>query len=289
MSPAVPDPAPDDPQENPMSRPPRPARTAAAAALAALVLTGCSAGGDEQAAPQEGSSGSPAVPLVEPGVLTVCSESNYPPFEMEQDGEMVGLDMDLGREIAADLGVEMKNVTLAFESIQSGAALDTEQCDVAISALSITEERQTVMDFSDPYYDNELGLVTDGEDGPASIDAAREQGARVGVMQGTLGEDQAAELGLEAVQFEDATTMFTDLGTGGVDAVLDDVTAISEHSKDNEDFVLRETRDVDDQLGVAVRRGNEAMLAQVDATLDRIEQDGTLERIVETWIPVREN
>lgn len=278
----------------PTTRPSRAHALAALSAIAALALTACTSespsgevadGGGETA----GATASSAVALVEPGFLTVCSESNYPPFEMEEGGEMVGLDMDLGREIAEDLGVEMKNVTLAFESIQSGAALETDQCDVAISALSITEERRTVMDFSEPYYDNEVGLVTDGEDGVDSIDAAREEQVRVGVMQGTVGETQARELGLNAVQFEDATTLFTGLSTGTVDAVLDDVTAIAQHAQDDPDFVVQETADLDDQLGVAVAKGDEAMLGAVDATLDRIEADGTLERIVETWIPVQEN
>jgi polar amino acid transport system substrate-binding protein len=278
----------------PTTRPSRAHALAALSAIAALALTACTSespsgetadGGGETA----GATASSAVALVEPGFLTVCSESNYPPFEMEEGGEMVGLDMDLGREIAEDLGVEMKNVTLAFESIQSGAALETDQCDVAISALSITEERRTVMDFSDPYYDNEVGLVTDGEDGVDSIDAAREEQVRVGVMQGTVGETQARELGLNAVQFEDATTLFTGLSTGSVDAVLDDVTAIAQHAQDDPDFVVQETADLDDQLGVAVAKGDEAMLGAVDATLDRIEEDGTLEKIVETWIPVQEN
>ena len=278
----------------PTTRPSRAHALAALSAIAALARTACTSespsgeaadGGGETA----GSTASSAVALVEPGFLTVCSESNYPPFEMEEGGEMVGLDMDLGREIAEDLGVEMKNVTLAFESIQSGAALETDQCDVAISAMSITEERRTVMDFSDPYYDNEVGLVTDGEDGVDSIDAAREEQVRVGVMQGTVGETQARELGLNAVQFEDATTLFTGLSTGSVDAVLDDVTAIAQHAQDDPDFVVQETADLDDQLGVAVAKGDEAMLGAVDATLDRIEEDGTLEKIVETWIPVQEN
>ncbi|MFI7584858.1 ABC transporter substrate-binding protein [Kocuria sp. M1N1S27] len=278
----------------PTSRPTCAHAAAALSAIAVLALTACTSGGPagnggEDGGATAGTAAPSAVALVEPGVLTVCSEANYPPFEMEEGGEMVGLDMDLGREIAADLGVEMKNLTLAFESIQSGAALDSAQCDVAISALSITEERRTVMDFSDPYYDNEVGLVTDGEDGIGSIDAAREEQARIGVMQGTVGEDQARELGLDAVQYEDASTMFTALATDGVDAVLDDVTAIAEHSRANPGFVLQETRDIDDQLGVAVRQGSTATLEQVDATIDRIQADGTLDRIVETWIPVQEN
>lgn len=278
----------------PTTRPSRAHAPAALSAIAALALTACTPegpSGDAADAGGEtaGATASSAVTLVEPGVLTVCSESDYPPFEMAEGGEMVGLDMDLGREIAEDLGVEMKNVTLAFESIQSGAALGTDQCDVAISALSITEERRTVMDFSDPYYDNEVGLVTDGEDGVGSIDAVREEQVRVGVMQGTVGETQARELGLDAVQFEDATTLFTGLSTGRVDAVLDDVTAIAQRAQDDPDFVVQETADLDDQLGVAVAKGDEAMLGAVDATLDRIEEDGTLEQIVETWIPVQEN
>lgn len=278
----------------PTTRPSRAHALAALSAIAALALTACTSESPSEDAADvgggtAGATASSAVALVEPGFLTVCSESNYPPFEMEEGGEMVGLDMDLGREIAADLGVEMKNVTLAFESIQSGAALETDQCDVAISALSITEERRTVMDFSDPYYDNEVGLVTDGEDGVGSIDAAREEQVRVGVMQGTVGETQARELGLNAVQFEDATTLFTGLSTGSVDAVLDDVTAIAQHAQDDPDFVVQETADLDDQLGVAVAKGDAAMLSAVDATLDRVEEDGTLEQIVETWIPVQEN
>lgn len=184
----------------PTSHPSRAHALAALSAIAAPALSGCTPGSPSGDAADGGGetagvTASSAVALVEPGFLTVCSESDYPPFEMEEGGEMVGLDMDLGREIAEDLGVEMTNVTPAFESIQSGAALETDQCDVAISALSITEERQSVTDFSDPYYDHEVGLVTDGEDGVGSV----------------------------------------------------------------------------------------------DATLDRIEEDGTLERIVETWIPVQEN
>ena len=278
----------------PTTRPSRAHALAALSAIAALALTACTSESPSEDAADvgggtAGATASSAVALVEPGFLTVCSESNYPPFEMEEGGEMVGLDMDLGREIAADLGVDMKNVTLAFESIQSGAALETDQCDVAISALSITEERRTVMDFSDPYYDNEVGLVTDPEDEVGSIDAAREEQVRVGVMQGTVGETQARELGLNAVQFEDAATLFTGLSTGSVDAVLDDVTAIAQHAQDDPDFVVRETADLDDQLGVAVAKGDAAMLSAVDATLDRVEEDGTLEQIVETWIPVQEN
>ena len=269
-------------------RPPRARAAAAVSALAALALAGCSAGGaPEDPSGASGATASSAVALVEPGHLTVCSESNYPPFEMEQDGQMVGLDMDLGREIAKDLGVQMKNTTSGLEGIQSGAALETGQCDVAISALTITDARKAVMDFSDPYFRNELGLVVVEGSTIRSVADARDSGATVGVMQATTGNAKAQELGLDTKQFEDAL-MFQDLANGGVDAILDDLAPISEHAKDFPQFTVVEEVDADDEFGVAVKKGNAALREQVDATIERISADGTLEEITDRWISLPE-
>ncbi|MDO5617468.1 ABC transporter substrate-binding protein [Kocuria sp.] len=221
------------------------------------------------------------------GQLTVCSESNYPPFEMEEGGEMVGLDMDLAAEIAKDNNLEVHNVTLPFETMVSGAALDTRQCDIVTSALTMTDERRSVMDFSEPYFDNQLGLVVKDGSQITSVQDAVDSKARVGVMQQTTGDVKAKELGLNAVQFEDVL-MFQDLQSGGVDAVLDDLVPIAQHSEDYPDFVVVEEVEADDQFGVAVRKGDTAMLAAVNSTLERIKGDGTLEEITQKWVPITE-
>ncbi|WP_233568566.1 ABC transporter substrate-binding protein [Kocuria soli] len=250
-----------------------------AAATGMLILTGCtSTTGD-------GEDGS--LQTINEGQLTVCSESNYPPFESEKDGEMVGLDMDLAAEIAKDNDLEVHNVTLPFETMVSGAALDTQQCDIVTSALTITDERKSVMDFSEPYFDNQLGLVVKKGSDIESVQDAIDSEARVGVMQQTTGDSKAKELGLNSVQFEDVL-MFQDLESGGVDAVLDDLVPIAQHSEEYPDFVVVEEVPADDQFGVAVRKGDTAMLEAVNSTIERVKEDGTMDEITEKWIPVND-
>ncbi|WP_181954163.1 ABC transporter substrate-binding protein [Kocuria coralli] len=249
-----------------------------ATAAGVLLLTGCTS-------TAENDNGDGGLQTITEGQLTVCSESNYPPFEFEQDGEMVGLDMDLAAEIAKDNDLEVHHVALTFETMVSGAALDTRQCDIVTSALTMTDERRSVMDFSEPYFDNQLGLVVkDGSD-IGSVQDALDSDARVGVMQQTTGDAKAKELGLNSVQFEDVL-MFQDLESGGVDAVLDDLVPIAQHSEDYPDFVVVEEVQADDQFGVGVRKGDTAMLDAVNATIERVKEDGTLEEITETWVPV---
>lgn len=260
-------------------------KTSALISLSAVGLLALSACTSTTGSDGEGSGDS--LETVNEGQLTVCSESNYPPFEMEQDGEMVGLDMDLAAEIAKDNDLEVHNVTLPFETMVSGAALDTRQCDIVTSALTMTEERASVMDFSDPYFDNQLGLVVKDGSEIDSVQDAIDSNARVGVMQQTTGDAKAKELGLNSVQFEDVL-MFQDLESGGVDAVLDDLVPIAQHAEDYPDFVVVEEVEADDQFGVAVRKGDTAMLEAVNSTLERIKSDGTLDEITEKWVPITE-
>jgi ABC-type amino acid transport substrate-binding protein len=101
---------------------------------------------------------------VNEGTLTVCSDIPYAPFEFEEGGEFTGFDIELMEAIATQLGLEMEVNAIGFDPIQSGTALEAGQCDVAASAMTITEEREENLDFSDPYYDaNQSLLVQTGE------------------------------------------------------------------------------------------------------------------------------
>lgn len=255
---------PKDPLSMPAALRPVPALALLAAGLA---LTGCTAtaGGDAAA---DG--------------LTVCTNSPYPPFEFERDGEIVGFDMDLADEIAADMGVEKTVVQANFETLESGAALDTGQCDVAISGITVTDERRAVMDFSAPYFNDELALLTTKDSGITGFDALGD--ATVGVQQGTSGEDHATGQGWQVQQFEDVELMFQSLETDGVDAVVGNVSALGERAADSPDLELVATLDNGEELAVAVRKGSTELLRQVDATLERIEGDGTLERMRADWM-----
>lgn len=98
--------------------------------------------------------------LITDGELLVCSDIPYAPFEFEgDDGEFTGFDIELVRAIGHRIGLDVEVIALGFDPIASGTALNAGQCDLAASAITITEERAESLLFSDPYYDATQSLL----------------------------------------------------------------------------------------------------------------------------------
>lgn len=238
---------------------------------AGLALTGCesTSGGDAQASGDS-------------GTFTVCANSPYPPFEFEKDGKVVGFDMSLGDEIAKDLGKEKKFVQANFETLESGAALDTGQCDAAISGISITDARKQSVDFSKPYFNDQIALLTTKDSGIKGFNSVGDK--TVGVQQATSGEDYAKDKKLNTQQFEDVELMFQSLESGGVQAVSGNISTLSKRAESNPDLEVVQTVDTNENLGVAVKKGNTELLDSVNKTLDRITSDGTMDKMNKEWM-----
>src|SRR5688500_14563962 len=140
------------------ARRPHPARAAAAALSSAVLMVTLSACGGS--ANGESADALSEVSLVFKGALTVCTDMPYAPFEYEENGKPTGFDIDLVRKVADRLGAELDVVGVAFDDITSGASLNNNVCDVAISAMTITGERARVLDFSSPYFNAKQALIT---------------------------------------------------------------------------------------------------------------------------------
>jgi polar amino acid transport system substrate-binding protein len=245
-----------------------------------LLLAGCA---DSGTAEQPAATAAGGVPLVAEGTLTVCTNPPYEPFEFTNaDGEVVGLDIDVVNEIAADLGVELSVIVSPFEGIQSGQDLDTDKCDVVASAITITEERAAKIDFSEPYFDADQGLLV--PEGSPLSDVDTLEGATIGVQQATTGETWAQDNGLQVVQFEDLGLQIAALQTGQVDAVVNDVAVLGPFVA--EGYEVAANFSTGEQYGLGVRKGNTELLDAVNATLDRIREDGTYDAIYTEWVGV---
>jgi polar amino acid transport system substrate-binding protein len=248
------------------------AKAAAILAAGALTLTAC--GGGSTPAASEG-----GIQLINAGKLTVCSDIPYEPFEFQKDGKIVGFDMDIASEIAKDLKAELSVVDSSFEAIETGTALTG--CDLSISSVSITDVRKSVMDFSNPYMDDDLTLVATTASGITDINSAK--GKKVGVQQATTGAKYAAEKGIDAQQFEDSGLLVQAIQAGTIDAALGNQSILAYAIKDDPRFKRVEDYASGEKLGIAIKKGNTAMAEKVNATLKRITDDGSLKKFETTW------
>jgi polar amino acid transport system substrate-binding protein len=221
------------------------------------------------------------VSLVFEGALTVCTDMPYAPFEYEEKGKPTGFDIDLVRKVADELKAELDVVDVAFDDITSGASLNNDVCDVAISAITITGERARVLDFSSPYFNAKQALVTPRGSGLDEV--AELSGTRVGVHEDTTGEiylsDYAPE-GTEVVPYEDFASLLEALEAGELDAAMLDNTVSGQVVTDNPRLKLAREFDTGEQYGMAVRKdGNIPLLRTINSTIADLREDGTYNKI----------
>ena len=262
------------------------ARTRAVAALSAVLLLGAGTGCSTLTGSQDTASASTPEPvLVQDGVLTVCTDMPYEPFEFKKGGEPTGFDVDLVQKVADRLGVDLAMVDTAFDDIASGASLNEGRCDVAISAMTITGERARVLNFSSPYFDAAQAMVVAKGSGLATLDDLA--GQRIGVQGGTTGElyvtDNAPD-DAEVVPFEDAAAMGAAMHKGQVVATIYDNTVVGGVLEANPDLEVAAEFDTEEQYGMAVRRnGNAELLQVINDVLATLKKNGGYDEIYTTW------
>ena len=252
----------------------------------ALALTAC--GSDDSgtdSGTDSGSEGESSLSTVSSGTLTVCSDVPYPPFEdFDESSEsgFKGFDIDLVQAIADGLELELAVKDSSFDALQSGQALNAGQCDMAASAMTITEERKAALDFSEGYYDSQQSLLVPEGSDIASIDDL--DGVKVGVQQGTTGKAYAEEnaTGAELVSFPSDAEMFQAIKAGQVDALLQDLPVNINH-QDAGGFSVVETYSTDESYGLAMKKGSTELVDAVNEQLAEMREDGSYQEIYDTY------
>jgi polar amino acid transport system substrate-binding protein len=256
-------------------------RTLAGSAALALSLSVAACGSDDGGGDSGGDSGSAAADLgtIEEGQLKVCSDIPYAPFDVMDGETYTGFDGDLITEIAKGLDLELVVQDSGFDGLQSGLALNSGQCDVVSSAMTITEEREANLDFTEGYYDSEQSLLVPTDSDIASIDDL--EGASVGVQQGTTGKsytEENAPEGTDVISFPSDAEMFSAIKAGQVDALLQDLPVNVEHAKTG-DYEIVEQYSTDEQYGFAVKEGNTALRDAINEQLTELRDSGTYDEL----------
>ena len=267
---------------------------AAAVSAAALALTACggsastasSAAASSVAASSEAASTSAAaaeLTTVEAGKLTMATNATFPPYEMTTDaGTIEGIDVDTAQAIAEKLGLELQIDDMDFDaallSVQQGKA------DIAMAGITVTDERMAVMSFSDSYATGiQSVIVPEGSD-IASVDDLA--GKKIGTQRGTTGylyctDDFGEE---NVIAYDNGLTAVQALNNGQVDAVVIDNAPAQEFVAANPGLKILDTAYAQEDYAIGVAKGNTQLLDAINGALEELQDDGTLQAIVDKYI-----
>lgn len=262
----------------------------ALSAAALLVVVGCgndddgddSSSGDETTTTVEGGIDTPET--ITEGVLSICSDVPYEPFEFEGDtpSGYTGFDIDLLEAVAGQAGMEIAVSDVDFDGILGNLAAGN--CDVVASAVTITDERAQEVDFTEPYFDAEQSLLVPTDSDATSLDDLTD--SRIGVQSGTTGEAYANENtpdGAEVVSFDGADALFAALEAGEVDAILQDFPVNAYRATQDDSVQVIEEYPTDEQYGFAVEKGNEQLLTALDDGLAAVRESGDYDTIYASY------
>lgn len=219
----------------------------------------------------------------DPDLLVVGLEPNYPPFESVDSatGEITGFDVELIKLLCDANRWRYQIVPTAFDELLGGLA--SGDLDIAISAISITPEREVLASFSDPYYLTGQGLVVAVGDS-ATTDLADLRGKRVGVMAGTTGEKMVKRTdGVLVFPYADIARALEDLAGGGLDAVVNDKPNTRELLKGVEALRLVPGTLNSEYYGICMRPADSIRLAKLNDALAGLMGGYTYERLHAKW------
>jgi polar amino acid transport system substrate-binding protein len=147
------------------------------------------------------------------------------------------------------------------------------------SAMTITDEREKKLDFTDGYYDSEQSLLVPADSDIKSIDDLA--GKKVGVQQGTTGKsytEENAPDGTDIISFPSDAEEYSAIQAGQVDALLQDLPVNLAHTKDGK-FKIVQKYDTGEQYGFAVKQGNTQLLDAINKELQKLRDNGTYDKI----------
>lgn len=265
-----------------------------ALAFGVFGLAGC---GSRDAKPEGNGGGSekPAVELpagvkaiADTGKLRVGVKADVPNFGLQDaaTGEFSGLEIDLAYALAERMGLSPKDVS--FEAVTAktrGPLLDNGQLDVVIATFTIKPERLEQWNFSEPYYQDEVGLLVKKSAGISSLkDLA---GKTIGVAQGATSRDavqaEADKLGIKINFLEFATypEINAALESGRVDAFSVDKSILSGYV--TEDSVILPDGFSPQDYGIASKKGTDDLTGFINDMLTEMKNDGEMQALLKKW------
>ncbi|RKP44254.1 transporter substrate-binding domain-containing protein [Pararobbsia silviterrae] len=222
------------------------------------------------------------------GTLQIALEGTFPPFDYKApNGELEGYDVDVAKAVAAKLGVKPVFITTEWSGIIAG--LQSKRYDVIVNQVSISAERQKVLDFSPPYTYSTAQLIQRKDDTRTFKSLDDLKGHKLGVSLGSNYNDMAKSVpGIDVRTYPGAPEYLRDLAAGRIDAALNDRLMLAYLMKTS-NLPLRQganVGDAQDEMAIPFRKGNPQFAKAIGDAIDALKADGTLTKISEKWFGI---
>lgn len=263
----------------------------AAGVISMSMFVGCGSGASKQgteAAPaaeatkeaeKPADAAAPAADAPADGSKTIVMGTNaeFEPFEYHDGDKIVGFDVEIAKAIAAKTGKELKIEDMTFDTLIVG--LNNKQMDFIAAGMSVTDERKTQVDFSEPYFKSKQMIIVKADD--SSIAKAEDlKGKKVGVQLGTTGDlFVSGTEGVSVVQFDKAPLAVMDLKNGKVDAVVIDAEPAKKLVEGQSDIKVLDAPFVEEEYAIAVKKGDTELLKTINETIKELKDNGEYDKI----------
>jgi polar amino acid transport system substrate-binding protein len=268
---------------------------AAAMLLSVLVLAGCGSTDTTETTDTEATettdtdtTDTAEFTTVTDGVLTMSTNAQFPPYEMvADDGSFEGIDVEVAQAIADKLGLELQVDDMDFDAALLAA--QNGKSDMVMAGVTVNEDRQAVMDFTDSYANGvQVVIVKEGSD--VTLDNMGD--GMIGTQRGTTGyiycSDTVENGGFgedHVVAYDDGATAVQALINGQVDCVVIDNAPAQEYVKANDGLAILDTEFTNEDYAIGVAKGNTALLDAINGALQELIADGTVQTIIDKYIP----
>lgn len=225
------------------------------------------------------------------GKLIMATNATFPPYEYKDGDKIVGIDAEVAEKIAEKLGKELVIEDVEFGSIIAG--VQTGKYDMGMAGMTVTPEREKSVNFTKSYAKGVQAVIVTEDSPIKSLNDLKGDGSmKFGVQQDTTGDIYASDTAENGgygeenvIRFKAATDTVQALKSGKVDAVIIDNEPAKSFVASTSGLKILDGAWVDEDYAVCVAKENTELLNQVNKALDELKADGTLQQIVDKYIP----
>lgn len=210
--------------------------------------------------------------------LIMVTEAGFAPYEYYSNGEIVGVDVDIAKEIAASMGKELIIKDIAFDSIIN--EVKTGKADFGAAGISYNEERAKNVDFTINYSTSKQVVIVKNDSGITNIGVIN--GKKIAVQLGSIADTYVSSTYKDAsvVRQKKYLAAIEDLNTGKVDCVVMDLLPAEQILKTNSGLKILDGALVEDSYGMIVKKGNKELLDNINKVLEKLKNEGKIDEYI---------